>query len=229
MRTLLLGLLTAYLLSELPRSLAEPESEIDALRAELEQMRADYESRIAELEKRLDAAEQNAATQPAPAVATVDEAPPASDPWQAPETPARSTGSGSGMYNPDLGVIFQGRAWAYDNDPDDYQIPGFTLAGEAGPAPEGLSLGETEINISANVDDKFTAWLTVPLHYHDGHTEIEIEEAWVETMTLPAGLSLRMGRFYSNIGYLNDKHSHSWDFADQPLALPGLAGQPVPG
>ena len=36
-------------------------------------------------------------------------------------------------------------------------------------------------------------------------------------MTLPAGLTLRMGRHFANIGYLNEKHAHSWDFADQPL------------
>lgn len=224
MRTLLIGLLLASLLAGTGPALAEPESEMSALRAELEQMRSDYETRIAELEKRLDAAEQKAAERAAPAQAAADPVPPAGEPWQPPEPSARTASGNSGRFNPDIGVIFQGRAWGYDNDPHDYSIPGFPLGGETELAPEGLSLGETEINISANVDDKFTAWLTVPLHYHEGHTEVEIEEAWIETMALPAGLSLRMGRFFSNIAYLNDKHPHSWDFADQPLPYKAFLG-----
>ena len=96
-------------------------------------------------------------------------------------------------------------------------IPGFAYGGEAGLITEGLSLGETEIDISANVDDKFTAWLTLPVAIEDGEAVVEVEEAWVETTALPAGLSARFGRFFSGIGYLNEKHLHAWDFADQPL------------
>lgn len=224
MRTLLLGLTSTCLFFGTAMAWADPDTDIDALRAELEQIRADYESRIAELEKRLDAAERKAEERAVPIAPATEQAPTTSEAWPAPGPVAQTAMPGSGMFNPDIGVIFQGQTWSYDNDPDDYSIPGFTLAGEAGPAPEGLSLGETEINISGNVDDKFTAWLTVPLHYHDGHTEIEIEEAWLETLKLPAGLALRMGRFYSNIGYLNGKHSHSWDFADQPLPYQALLG-----
>jgi hypothetical protein len=53
---------------------------------------------------------------------------------------------------------------------------------------------------------------------------VEVEEAWIETLKLPAGLSLRVGRFFSDIGYLNDQHSHSWDFVDQPLAYQAFLG-----
>jgi hypothetical protein len=127
-------------------------------------------------------------------------------------------------FNPAIGVTFQGQAWAYDNDPEDYTIPGYPLGGEAGPAAEGLSLAETELTLSANVDDKFTAMLNVPLVIEDGETAVEIEEAWVETLGLPGGLAVRMGRFFSGIGYLNDRHFHSWDFADQPLPYQAFLG-----
>ena len=53
---------------------------------------------------------------------------------------------------------------------------------------------------------------------------VEIEEAWIETLALPGGISLRMGRFFSDIGYLNSKHSHNWDFADQALVYQALLG-----
>jgi hypothetical protein len=193
------------------------EAEMDALRAELDDLRADYEARIANLERRLVVAEQNA-RQANTRVAQLD-AP------AAPAAPvARADGTGNSAFNPAIGVIFQGQAWNYGNDPEDYAIQGFPLGGEAGPGAEGLSLGETEIDISANVDDKFTAWLTVPVVIEDGESAIEIEEAWLETLRLPAGLSARFGRFFSGIGYLNSKHAHAWDFVDQPLPYQAFLG-----
>ena len=54
--------------------------------------------------------------------------------------------------------------------------------------------------------------------------EVEIEEAFVDTLALPAGTGLRFGRFYSDIGYLNRVHSHAWDFRDQPLVYRAMLG-----
>ncbi|MDA0705540.1 MAG: hypothetical protein O2907_00915 [Proteobacteria bacterium] len=103
-------------------------------------------------------------------------------------------------------------------------MQGFPFGGEAGPFDEGFAIGEAEINISANVDDKFTAWLTAPLVVEDGESGIELEEAWIATLALPVGLAARFGRFFSAIGYLNGKHAHSWDFADQPLPYQAFLG-----
>ncbi len=220
MRTLSTGFLWVCLVIITSPALGQTESEIDILRVELAQMRADYEARITLLEQRLDDAEQRAQQQFQQAGQAVSQV----DSWQEDISASQVDVGGDNVFNPALGVIFQGQAWSYENDPDDYLIPGFPLGGEAGPLPEGLALGEIEINISANVDDKFTAWLTLPIAIEDGETEVEVEEAWIETMKMPAGLSLRMGRFYSNIGYLNDKHAHSWDFADQPLVYQAFLG-----
>lgn len=214
MRNQALGIYWVCLISAVAPAQAQQESEIDILRADLAQMRADYELRITQLEQRLDIAEQKVSEQQTPQA----------DPWQPDPTASQMTTSGDNSFNPALGVIFQGQAWSYANNPDDYRIPGFPLAGETGPLPEGFSLGEIEINIAANVDDKFTARLTAPIAVEDGETGIEVEEAWIETLVLPAGLSLRLGRYFSNIGYLNDKHAHNWDFADLPLAYQAFLG-----
>jgi hypothetical protein len=193
------------------------DAEIEGLRAELDNLRSEYEARISSLEQRLAVAEQNA-RQANTRVAQVESA-------AAPAAPAaRSTGTGNSAFNPAMGIIFQGQAWNYGDNPDDYAIQGFPLGGEAGPVSEGLSLGETEIDLSANVDDKFTAWLTMPVVIEDGEAAIEIEEAWLETLSLPAGLSARFGRFFSGIGYLNEKHAHTWDFVDQPLPYQAFLG-----
>lgn len=219
--TLLIALHSAHLFAADP---AESGDEIEQLRREIAQMKLDYEARIEELERRLDAAEQS----PSPPAA--GEAPPASenvyvyDPEPLDASPTMTSTGRDNSFNPAIGVTFQGQAWSYGNDPDDYYIPGFPLGGEAGLAPEGLSLAESEITMSANVDDKFMAMLTVPIAVEDGDVEVELEEAWVETLALPAGLALRMGRFFADVGYLNTKHFHSWDFADLPLVYQAFLG-----
>ena len=185
------------------KSALADDGELDGLRSEIALLRADYETRIAALEERLAAAERAQAT---------------------PQGPPLARTRSNSAYNPAIGVIFQGQAWSFSEDPNTYSIPGFPLAGEAGPFDEGLATGEAELNISANVDDKFTAWLTAALLVEDGEGAIEIEEAWIETTALPGGLSARFGRFFSGIGYLNSKHSHSWDFADQPLPYQAFFG-----
>lgn len=188
------------------------ESEIELLRAAVQELRSDYEIRIAELERRLAVAEQNAIQASYAA-------------QQADSAPAATSGSSSiSAFNPAIGVIFQGQAWSFDKNPDDYAIQGFPLGGEAGPIAEGLGIGETELILNANVDDKFTAWFTAALALEDGESVVEIEEAWVEAMALPAGFGARFGRFFSGIGYLNTRHSHTWDFADQPLPYQAFLG-----
>lgn len=187
------------------------EQQLNQLQQAMELLRTDYQSRIKDLEVRLDAAEKQLAVRE-------------NKPVPAPASRLTSVAGSDNSFNPAIGVIFQGQAWDYQRDPENYEIPGFPLGGEAGPVAEGLSLGETEIDISANVDDKFTAWLTLPVVIEDGETVVEIEEAWIETLSLPGGLSARFGRFFSNIGYLNSKHSHSWDFVDQPLAYQAFLG-----
>lgn len=170
-------------------------NDIDALRVAIEELRADYDSRIADLERRLALAEQNA-----------EQANYASQQAPAPISPD----VGNAAFNPAIGVVFQGH------------LRGFDGAGREG--EEGFAVGETELIINANVDDKFTAWLTAALAFEDGESVLEIEEAWVETTALPAGFGARMGRFASGIGYLNEKHSHQWDFTDLPLPYQAFFG-----
>ncbi|MDH3949039.1 MAG: hypothetical protein OEU74_08765 [Gammaproteobacteria bacterium] len=129
--------------------------------------------------------------------------------------------SSQANFNPAISLILMGTAASFDNDPDDYAIPGVTLAEETDPGKEGFSLAETELIISGNIDDKFFGRFTTAL---TPENEIEIEEAFVQTLALPAGFGLQFGRFYSEIGYLNNKHTHQWDFVDQPLVYRAYLG-----
>ena len=51
-------------------------------------------------------------------------------------------------FNPAISVILDGVYASYKNNPKDYALPGYTLGGEAGLAPEGFSLGHSEITFS---------------------------------------------------------------------------------
>jgi hypothetical protein len=47
---------------------------------------------------------------------------------------------------------------------------------------------------------------------------VSVEEAYLTTLALPAGLQLRAGRFFSPLGRINGTHPHTWEFLDAPLA-----------
>jgi hypothetical protein len=51
----------------------------------------------------------------------------------------------------------------------------------------------------------------------EGETIIELEEVYATTSSLPKGLQLKAGQFFTEFGRLNPQHPHSWDFVDQPL------------
>ena len=140
---------------------------------------------------------------------------------------ALSDGGSTGGENtmPRMSIFFDGRFSSYDNDPEDYEITGAPLGGEAGLSDEGFSLEDTELVVSGNIDDLFFGRMTAGLHDDDGATEIELEEAFFETLGLPAGFTLKAGRFFSRLGYFNERHAHSWDFADAPLVYRALLGR----
>ena len=122
-------------------------------------------------------------------------------------------------FNPDISLILFGSAAHLGNDPDNYSIPGFLPGAETGSGTRGLSLGESELIVSANVDDLFYGQFTAAL---TPENEVEVEEAYAQTLGLPHGLGLRAGRFFSAIGYLNSQHPHAWDFVDTALAYRAL-------
>ncbi|MEJ2453930.1 MAG: hypothetical protein P8103_07215 [Candidatus Thiodiazotropha sp.] len=124
-------------------------------------------------------------------------------------------------FNPDIALILSGTYGDFKQDPETYAIPGFPLAEETGPGEEGFSLGESELSVSANIDPDWYGQLTVAL---TGEGEVEVENAFVQSSALGNGLTLRAGRFFSAIGYLNEQHAHSWDFVDAPLAYRALLG-----
>jgi len=133
--------------------------------------------------------------------------------------------SSARSFNPKTSLILQGTYADYSSEAEP-AVSGVLLGPETEPRPAGFSLAETELVIEANVDDQFHGWATVALENEDGETAVAVEEAYINTLALPAGFALKFGRFFSELGYQNHVHAHGWDFVDLPLAYRALlAGQ----
>ncbi|MGB5080178.1 MAG: hypothetical protein WBO23_05485 [Burkholderiales bacterium] len=124
--------------------------------------------------------------------------------------------TGENAFNPGISLILNGVYGNLSQDPAGFRIDGFVpTLGEVGPPNRGLSLGESELTFSANIDPHFRGVGIVAL---TPENEAEIEEAYVQTLGLSHGLTAKAGRFFSGVGYLNEIHAHAWDFTDAPLA-----------
>ena len=88
----------------------------------------------------------------------------------------------------------------------------------------GLGLGHSDVSARGPLGRHFEAQATVAAHSLERKVEFDLEEAWVQTRTLPAGLQLRAGRFSSQLGYLNEQHPHSDDFVQRPLLYRAFLG-----
>ena len=199
---------------------ADTPSDVAALRQEMEAMRSSYETRMQALDLRLRQAEA-ALQAPAAPVTVAAPAPAAPSPAAAPEVV--SGGGGANAFNPSMSLILSGLYTHTSQDPSKYAITGFQLppGAEIGPGTRGFSLAESELGFAASIDPWLRGAANIAL---EADNTISIEEAYVQTTSLGDGFSLKGGRFFSGVGYLNPQHSHTWDFVDNPLAYQALLG-----
>lgn len=216
---------------------AGTEQRIEALEARIQQLEAEVQTLKAKPATAQGTATAAAPTAPAappadnlealaasPQDATAPAAPPATD-TNALAAPADVVGgSNANAFNPAISIILNGSYSHHSLDPATYSRAGFPLTGDAGPGANGFSLGESEVSLASNIDDKFYGQLTLTAHSDNGQDHIGVEEAFVDTTSLPANFSVRMGRFYSNIGYLNSHHAHTDNFFDRPLPYQAFLG-----
>lgn len=99
-----------------------------------------------------------------------------------------------------------------------------TLPNGAEGVPRGFSIGETELVFKGAVDNLFRGEARFVLEQEGNSTAIKTEELFAETLGLPWGTKIKAGKYWSNVGYLNDKHPHEWDFVDLPLVYKQVFG-----
>jgi hypothetical protein len=199
-----------------PLSARAEDAELAKIRDEIRQMKEAYEKRIEALEKRLQDTEAKAgkaADSAAQAESTAAQAA-----VQASNRPQTES-----ALNPGISAILNGVYSNLKQDPNTYRINGFVpTMGEVGPGRRGLSLGESELGFSANIDHMFRGSLIASIA--PDNRGIDVEEANIQTLDLPSGFTVKAGRFFSSVGYQNQVHAHAWDFTDAPLAMKTFLG-----
>ncbi|CAM3436498.1 hypothetical protein PAHA111176_01115 [Parendozoicomonas haliclonae] len=89
---------------------------------------------------------------------------------------------------------------------------------------KGWGIGHIELGLSSTLGDYFYGKYMGTLHEHGSKIEYETEEAFIQTLALPDGFSLRAGRFLSDVGYLNGQHAHADSFSSRPAVYRGMLG-----
>jgi len=196
--------LSAALLGVCMPAKANDSDDIQSLHQEIERLKQENQAnqeKLKVLEQRLDQAQST---------------PPAAAPTVTSTAPA----AGNAL-NPAISLILQGTYLNKTRGPDRNGVTGFELPDEFGLQRRGFSLGESELSLAAAIDPylfgSFTAAVT-------GDGDVEVEEAYAQTVGLAHGLTLKGGRFFSGIGYENGIHQHAWDFYDAPLVYQVLLG-----
>ena len=183
-----------------PTQAADTEN-FNKLLKEVKQIKTAYETRIKALENQLQLLSKGQSKA------------------KATKSPAASSKSNRGnAFNPAISAVIAGTATSFSRTAS--EISGFGIGEEGERGSEGLSLSETELNFSSNIDDKFSGNVTAAIVREDGSDKVELEEAYFQTLPnagLPDGLRIKAGRAFWTFGYLNEHHQHADDFADRPL------------
>jgi hypothetical protein len=140
----------------------------------------------------------------------------------APET-ISSTGAGASLTQPItigggknyMNISFDGLfALAYSSARDLDHIE----VGDHDPQQRGFNARNIELAFDGAVDPYFEGFANIVFKLdNDNETSVEVEEAFMQTTSLPFNLQLKGGQFFAAFGRLNPTHPHTWDFADTPL------------
>ncbi len=137
----------------------------------------------------------------------------------APITLAGSSGGASGTY---MNISFDGQfALAYSSDRNLDQLE----TGDHDPQQRGFNARNLELALDGAVDPYFEGFANIVFKLNnDNETELEVEEAFLQTTSMPWGLQLKGGQFFSGFGRINPMHPYTWDYADDPIVHGRLLG-----
>jgi hypothetical protein len=157
------------------------------------------------------------------AAAAQPQPPPPAAAQGAPSSPQGTTGGNPLarlLLLPDISAIGS-FAFAYDNYDVATQSP---RSGPFGPADKPTFLfQELELGLQAVVDPYARADVFISFSPEGA----SVEEAYLTTLGLPAGLQIRAGQFFTPFGRQNQQHPHVWEFVDIPLPRTRLVANDV--
>ena len=165
---------------------------------------------IAQDPKGVPAVQGSPSPSPAPIPAVPDAGTPAPVPSPAPVTLVTG-GGGKNFLNLSIDALLAGGGSTASD-------VGRLQTGGHDPAQRGFTVQNVETVLEGAVDPYFRGQANIILQITpEGETIIELEEAYATTSSLPKGLQVKAGHFFTEFGRLNPQHPHSWDFVDQPL------------
>ena len=212
----------------LPRGVRAQSEE---LRRELEAMRKQLKQMQKQLEKQQQLIDKLSAEKqlPAPAAAAAATSPPsqppspapapekAREPWS-PTQPITLLSGARGYLNLSFDALMD---FGWSTTPDVTAIE----RGDHDPLQRGFTLPNEEIFLDGAVDPYFKGVADIVFKLdQDNATEVELEEVYLTTSSLPWNLQAKAGQFFSEFGRINQQHPHAWDFVDQPLVIGRMFG-----
>lgn len=179
----------------------------DTVVEKIQKMESDYDARLKEIQEtydsRLEEMQQKVAVAPQPAS-------PETGTWS-PAQPITLLSIGKSYMN----VSFDGLFAAAGSTAKDL---GSLSSGGHDPNQRGFTVQNLETTFDGAVDPYFKGQANIVFQIDkEGESLIEVEEAYLTSMSLPLNLQVKAGTFFTEFGRLNPIHPHAWDFADQPL------------
>jgi hypothetical protein len=225
-------------------------SELKRQLDELARQNAELQRQMQELQRRIELlAKQPAPPPPAPPqppagqpVSPGEPTPPAQSPQSAldaavadakgapqPLTPKASTDLASAKVGSatlrliDVSLVIDVAAgWSSETDSSLQTLQG----GDHDPRKRGFTLQAAELALAGAVDPYFTANANINYNLDPitGESNVELEEAYATSMSLPYGLQVKAGQYFTEFGLVNPTHPHTWDWQDQPIINSRLFG-----
>jgi hypothetical protein len=97
--------------------------------------------------------------------------------------------------------------------------------GDHDPHVRGFTIPNAELALDGTVDPYFKGFTNIVYKLDpQGETDVELEEMYLLTSSLPANLQLKAGQYFLEFGRQNNQHPHAWAFADEPLVLNRMFG-----
>jgi hypothetical protein len=199
---------------------AQETNELESLRKQLKQATENFEKATQEQRRVIESLSRKIETlEQARTNAATSSATPSDDQraWR-PSDPLRLSKGAAYMDIGLVGTVAVGGSTAND-------IEGGTQLGGHDPNQRGFTLQGLEAAFSGAVDPYFRGSANIAFAIDaEGESFLELEEAWLETMSLPANLQLRAGQIFTEFGRHNPTHLHAWSFVDTPLVNGSFLG-----
>lgn len=180
---------------------------LQKIESSLENMETNYDSRLKNIQEtydtRIEEVQQKIAVTPQPTR-------PETEKWT-PSQPITLLSAGKSYMN----ISFDGLFSAAGSTAEDLEN---LETGGHDPNQRGFTVQNLETTFDGAIDPYFRGQASIVFQIDkDGESFLEVEEAFLTSMSLPLNLQAKAGTFFTEFGRLNPFHPHAWDFADQPL------------